>query len=236
MGSLLEKPLILITGHYGAGKTSFALSLAEKRIGKGISPVLIDLDTVNPYFRSYDFRAELEAEGIRVEGPVYAGTNLDIPALPPSIGGLIERASDTAPVILDLGGDDAGAAVLGRYKPELAAARAGGKLAVLHVVNFRRALTPDAAAAETEAREIAAACGYLPDGVVNSTNLGPETTPETILGSLPQADALAEKLDIPVAATALDASLWKALPPERRALIPAPFILTRRVRLPWEEK
>lgn len=236
MGSLLEKPLILITGHYGAGKTSFALSLAEKRIGEGISPVLIDLDTVNPYFRSYDFRAELEAEGIRVEGPVYAGTNLDIPALPPSIGGLIERASDTAPVILDLGGDDAGAAVLGRYRLELEAARAGGNLAVLHVVNFCRALTPDAAAAETEAREIAAACGYLPDGVVNSTNLGPETTPETILGSLPQADALAEKLDIPVAATALDASLWKALPPERRALIPAPFILTRRVRLPWEEK
>ena len=32
--------------------TSFALSLAEKRIGEGISPVLIDLDTVNPYFRS----------------------------------------------------------------------------------------------------------------------------------------------------------------------------------------
>lgn len=163
MGSLLEKPLILITGHYGAGKTSFALSLAEKRIGEGISPVLIDLDTVNPYFRSYDFRAELEAEGIRVEGPVYAGTNLDIPALPPSIGGLIERASATAPVILDLGGDDAGAAVLGRYKPELADAREDGNLAVLHVVNFRRALTPDAAAAETEAREIAAACGYLPD-------------------------------------------------------------------------
>ena len=236
MGSLLEKPLILITGHYGAGKTSFALSLAEKRIGEGISPVLIDLDTVNPYFRSYDFRAELEAEGIRVEGPVYAGTNLDIPALPPSIGGLIERASATAPVILDLGGDDAGAAVLGRYKPELAAARAGGKLAVLHVVNFCRALTPDAAAAKTEAREIAAACGYLPDGVVNSTNLGPETTPETILGSLPQADALAEKLDIPVAATALDASLWETLPPECRASIPAPFVLTRRVRLPWEEK
>ena len=43
-----------------------------------------------------------------MEGPVYAGTNLDIPALPPSIGGLIERASATAPVILDLGGDDAG--------------------------------------------------------------------------------------------------------------------------------
>ena len=49
------------------------------------------------------------------------------------------------------------------------------------------------------------ACGYLPDGVVNSTNLGSETAPETILESLPQADALAEKLDIPVAATALDA-------------------------------
>ena len=72
--------------------------------------------------------------------------------------------------------------------------------------------------------------------MVNSTNLGSETTPETILGSLPQADALAEKLDIPVAATALDASLWETLPPERRASILAPFILTRRVRLPWEEK
>ena len=45
MGSLLEKPLILITGHYGAGKTSFALSLAEKRIGGGISPPPIALDT-----------------------------------------------------------------------------------------------------------------------------------------------------------------------------------------------
>lgn len=231
---LFRRPLVLVTGHYGAGKTSFALSLALRLAEAGKRPALIDLDVVNPYFRTCDFRTELEAAGIRVEGPVYAGTNLDIPALPPVIDGLIERASPESPVILDPGGDDAGAAVLGRYKAGLAALREAGALSVLHIVNFRRALTPDAAAAEAEAREIAAACGFWPDGVVNNTNLGPETALETVLESLPQADALGERLGVPVAAAVLDASIWESLPPARRAEVPSPFILTRRVKLPWE--
>lgn len=228
-----QKAVILVTGYYGSGKTSFALSLAERLVKEGRPPSLVDLDVVNPYFRTFDYREQLQTEGIRVEAPVYAGTNLDIPALPPSIDGLIERATASSPVILDLGGDDAGAAVLGRYKAGLLAAWNRDELAVLHLVNFCRALTPDAQSA-AEAAAIGAACGFMPTAIVNSTNLGPETTGSTLLDSLDEAEALGRRLGVPVAATVMEPGVWQGMTPEQQARIPRVFLLTRRVKLPWE--
>ena len=234
MGKEFQKAVILVTGYYGSGKTSFALSLAERLVKEGRPPAIVDLDVVNPYFRTFDYREQLQAEGIRVEAPVYAGTNLDIPALPPSIDGLIERATESSPVILDLGGDDAGAAVLGRYKAGLLAAWKRDELAVLHLVNFRRALTPDAQSAAEEAAAIGAACGFMPTAVINSTNLGPETTGSTLLDSLDEAEALGRQLGVPVEATVMEPAVWQGLTPEQQAKIPRAFLLTRRVKLPWE--
>ena len=76
-----NRKIYLITGHYGSGKTNFAVNLALDQRKQGKSVTLVDLDIVNPYFRSADFAAMLTEQGIGVVSPIYANSNLDIPAL-----------------------------------------------------------------------------------------------------------------------------------------------------------
>ena len=71
----------IITGHFGSGKTEVAVNLAMQETGTTI----VDLDTVNPYFRTADAKEELEKHGIRAILPEFANTNLDLPTLPPEI-------------------------------------------------------------------------------------------------------------------------------------------------------
>ena len=102
----IRKRLTVICGHYGSGKTNLCLNLALQCAREGKRVTLIDIDTANVYFRSSDHADMLSKEGIRVIGPLYANTNVDIPALPASIDSAI---SDDECVIIDVGGDDVGA-------------------------------------------------------------------------------------------------------------------------------
>ena len=48
-------PVVVLTGHYGVGKTNLALNLALAAAQAGESAAVADLDLVNPYFRSSDY-------------------------------------------------------------------------------------------------------------------------------------------------------------------------------------
>ena len=83
-------PITVICGHYGCGKTNLALNLALEAAGdgpatQGTTVTLVDLYIVNPYFRSSDYAAILKNKGVRLIAPVFAGTTLDTPTLPPEI-------------------------------------------------------------------------------------------------------------------------------------------------------
>ena len=79
----------IVTGHYGSGKTNFAmnLSMAYQAMGKDVS--LCDIDIVNPYFRSADFAPLCEQHGIHLITPPFANTNLDTPILTRQVDGAI---------------------------------------------------------------------------------------------------------------------------------------------------
>lgn len=100
------KRITIVTGHYGSGKTNFAVNLAVDLSREGKQVVLVDLDIVNPYFRSADFKERLTAMGIEMICPIYANTNLDIPALGADIYSVFYQ-NDSRYVIFDVGGDDA---------------------------------------------------------------------------------------------------------------------------------
>lgn len=104
---------IVLTGNYGSGKTEIALNLALDYVKAGQQTTLVDLDIVNPYFRSGEKAQEMQEEGVRMLMPTFALTTVDIPALPAEIQSVFEMPSDR--VIFDVGGDDTGAAALGRY-------------------------------------------------------------------------------------------------------------------------
>ncbi len=186
------KRITLFAGHYGSGKTNIALNYA-----RAVKPcVIADLDIVNPYFRTKDSAAALAAEGIGLVVSDYANSNVDFPALPKETYGLV--ADRATRVVIDVGGDDRGALALGRYVDDI---RSEGDYAMLAVVNAARPLTETPDDAVEVLREIEAACRLPFTGIVNNTNLGPATTAQTVLDSLPYADAVARRMGLPVAFT-----------------------------------
>ena len=62
--SICPHRLSIITGHYGTGKTEFAVNLALARAAEGADVMLADLDIVNPYFRSRERKRLLEDAGV----------------------------------------------------------------------------------------------------------------------------------------------------------------------------
>ena len=186
-----QKRVTIFAGHYGSGKTNVALNYA-RRLKRGFPRVAIaDLDIVNPYFRTKDSAADLAAEGIGLVVSDFANSNVDFPAMPKEIYALV--ADRDTRVVMDVGGDDRGALALGRYVPDI---RAEGDYEMLAVVNASRPLTRTPADAVEVLREIEAACGLPFTGVVNNTNLGPETTAADVLASVPYAAEIARTLGV----------------------------------------
>ena len=115
----LDKRILIITGHYGSGKTEFAVSYAllTARSGARAYPktALIDLDIANPYFRSRERRDMLEAAGIGVYGSLYkTEITAELPALSATVRTPLE--DEDCFVIVDAGGNDSGALVLNQFK------------------------------------------------------------------------------------------------------------------------
>ena len=100
------KKITIITGHYGSGKTNLAVNLAVMSAAEGNKVTVVDLDIVNPYFRTADFKKLFEDNGITLIAPDYANSNLDIPSLQFD---LEQIASSDSKLIIDVGGDDSGA-------------------------------------------------------------------------------------------------------------------------------
>ena len=75
------KKITIVTGHYGSGKTNFSVNLAVRAAQEGADAAIVDLDIVNPYFRTADFRQLFEEKGIKLIAPDFANSNLDIPSI-----------------------------------------------------------------------------------------------------------------------------------------------------------
>ena len=172
----LDNRLTIIIGAYGSGKSEIAvnMSLAQRKALPDKKLLIADLDIVNPFYRSSDCAAALEKEGIRLVTPMYAGSNVDAPVLPPDMYVIFDDESYQG--IFDIGGEDMGALVLGSIKK-----RIEGTDAVIYMaVNSLRPFTSDPEQIAIMTSELSAAAGFKIDGYINNTNLLEETTAEMI--------------------------------------------------------
>lgn len=209
------KRLTLLCGHYGSGKTNVALNMAYELKKKSENVAIADLDIVNPYFRTKDSAAELEELGIRLIVSEYAGTNVDIPALPQQMYSLTDDKNVKA--VIDVGGDDRGALALGRIAPDIIAEN---DYECLLVINKFRPLTPDVASTIEVMQEIETAGKIKFTGLVNNSNLGVETTVEDVLGSVAYANEVASLTGLPIKCTAVSESLYNELSGKIENLFP----------------
>ena len=190
------KRLTLFAGHYGSGKTNIAINYALHLKQAGLPVAMADLDIVNPYYRTKDSEEMLQKNGIELIVSPYANSNVDLPAMPKEIYGLVCDPSRYG--VLDIGGDDRGALALGRYAADIVRE---DNYEMLLVINRARPLTRTPEDTVEVLREMEQVGGVPFTGIVNNTNLGLDTRAEDVLSSLDYADAVSGLTGLPVKMT-----------------------------------
>ncbi len=201
---------IAVTGHFGSGKTEFAVSLAfalsavEQAAGETLA--LCDLDIENPYFRSRERQDALRAAGVAVYSDPSDGRNgSELQTISAKIRAPLE--DERCRVILDCGGDGSGAMILRQFSKYFAP----GDHRLLCIVNPNRpgTDTPEKAAAHLRAIETA---GGLPvTGLISNAHLIRDTTAETVCSGWAFTQDVAALTDVPALAGCCMRSLLPAL-------------------------
>ena len=185
------KRLQLFIGNYGSGKTEIAINMAldaspKKRV------ILVDLDVVNPYFRSSEKSDILEQHGIKVISPPYARSTVGIPIVSAEVeAAFIDK---TALAFFDVGGDPVGATVLGRYNQRFLAEQPE----VYYVINARRPLSSNSKMILEMMKDTEERARLKVTALINNTNLARETTQEDLLFGQSVVSECADALHLPV--------------------------------------
>ena len=214
----------IITGHYGTGKTEFAVNLALAMAWEGTSVILADLDIVNPYFRSRERRSLLEEAGVRLISSSQACSDADVPALPAELLTILEDRSLRG--VLDIGGDPVGARVLARFQPKIVQE----DYQLIYVLNANRPEVRDREKAISYLRGIEATTGLACTGIVNNTHLCGETTEDEIRKGAALAAEVSKETGIPVLCHVAEEKFVSALSDLPEAVFP----ITIKMKKPWE--
>jgi len=190
---LCSKRIHILTGHYGSGKSEISVNLAIELSKTEKNIFFADLDIINPYFRSNEAKNILESHGISVMTTKYANTNVDIPALTGELSRYLSDKDIT--LVMDVGGDDAGARVVGRYRNEIPADDA----VMYFVINCFRPETKSVDGVLTILEEVREASRMDVGALINNSHLLDETTGGDIEKGIEFAREVSLRTGIPIA-------------------------------------
>jgi hypothetical protein len=234
MSLLSSRRVIIFTGALGSGKTEVAINYARAMKACAGRVYLADLDVITPYFRVGDCRDKLAQEGITVIAAPGELASFELPALTPEIMGALRDPA--AHVILDVGGDPAGARLLGVYADQIATL----DYDLWMVANPFRPETNDAAAIVSQARAIEEQSRLHLTGLIANPNLGLETQVADVARGLAPIAQAARLLHLPIVFVSVEASLappiqqWWCRSPDLRSTALPVLPLHLALRLPWE--
>jgi len=197
--------LILICGHYGCGKTNFSINFAENKAKSGEKITLVDMDIVNPYFRSSDYKDELNSVFIKIISPKMAGTTQDAPAISAEIFSVFDNEDGCA--IFDVGGDSAGATALGGFSSRFIE----NGYEMYYLINKFRPETKSPQEAVEILREIETASRLKATHIINNSNISYLTKEEDIISSLDYANTVSKLTSLPVLYTVCSKKLYEPL-------------------------
>ena len=213
------KRITILAGHYGSGKTNVAVNYAVWQKNQGYNVKIFDMDIVNPYFRTLDGKDILDRYNIPLVASSFANSNVDTPAMNPQSYAMIHDKEKNA--VVDVGGDDRGALALGRFEKDILKEN---NYDMLLVVNKYRFETKTIEGLIEIMTEIEQACGIKFNGIVNDSNLGRETTKETILNSIKFVNEFSKVTGLDVKFTCAREDLYDELKDEIKNLIPIEVI------------
>ena len=191
----MKKTYVLI-GNFGSGKSEISINFALNARQEDKKTVLVDLDIVNPYFRSAERKDMLEENGVKLHYPIYAMTSVEATSIPPDIYSVFIDDHET--VMFDVGGDPAGAVALGQYNRNFDELES---LEVLYVINCMRPLSSSVEENVELLNAIQRTSRLTITGLINNTNLSHETTAEALLEGYDVIIEVSKITHIPVVMT-----------------------------------
>jgi len=200
---LISKRVTFFVGHFGSGKTEIALNVAFRLARRGVPVTLADLDIVKPYFRSRAARSMLAEAGVELLAPSGENIHADLPIIVPQIRSALRESQRR--LILDVGGDDSGARVLGSLADVIPVAETD----CLVVLNFRRPSTPDPDGAVAMVQDIEATAQLRVTGLISNTHLMNETTLDVVLDGHRMAQETGRRLDLPIRAVTMTQKIFE---------------------------
>jgi len=190
------KRITIIAGHYGSGKSEISVNLA---LNNKID-YIVDLDIINPYFRTRALDGLFEEHGIHlVESTVKGMLNSDMPYV--SGEGAIPFVNKNITAIYDLGGTENGAKVLIQFLDRATDFENSDFLCTVNI--FR----PETATVEKIKHTITlleAQTQLRITGLINNTNLIDETQEEEVIEGERILKEVSKQLGIPIVYTVVE--------------------------------
>ncbi len=190
------KQYYVIIGNFGSGKTELALNMAFEGAKEGKKVTLVDIDVINPYFRSTERKAELEAAGVRLISPNFTSSGVEVPSIPAEIFSVFSDNSDL--VIFDVGGDPVGSIAMGQYYGYFKELE---NFEVWYVINCRRPLSSGAEENLEMIDKITGVSRLKVTGILNNTNLSHETSVRDLFDGLEITRRVSESSGLPIIGT-----------------------------------
>ncbi|MBN2396439.1 MAG: hypothetical protein JXC36_08285 [Candidatus Atribacteria bacterium] len=218
--------IIIYAGSSGSGKTELAINQSMKYLQKEKQVFIVDLDVVNPYFRSREKREELKKIGIQVIAPPGKFAMADLPLISPEIKGLMQKSNRV--LIVDVGGDEIGAKSLSSFYPVLKDIDHQMSM----VVNPYRPFTRNSQQIRTMIQEIELSSRLKISNIISNPNLGSETNLSIIKNGHGIVKKVSEEIHLPISYLAIEESVYQKMGDFH---FDEPiFIIKRYMKLPWD--
>lgn len=220
---------LVITGHFGSGKTEFAFEQAiiwkaEKRN----HIYLCDLDVINPYFRAREQKYWLEKQGIRLIAPPEELMHADLPIISPKVSAKLKDLSSS--VIIDAGGDRDGATAIGQFS-ELIKARSYN---FWFVANLNRPQVSDHETIIETIEAIERKSRLKITGLIHNTHLAGDYFSVTdLIMNETIVQAVAEEKNIPLIGTMVENRIYAKWSKEEKENIDKLILFDRKLKVPW---
>lgn len=190
------KRITIIAGHYGSGKSEISVHLA---IHNKID-YIVDLDIINPYFRSRALNDLFEEKGIRlVESTIRGKLNSDMPYVSGEAAVPFVQTDVTA--IYDLGGTENGGRVLIQFVHRI---KDMENIDLLYVVNIFRPETANAKLIIDAIGKLEGESQLKVTGLINNTNLMHLTTVQEVLDGEQVLKEVSKELGLPIIYTVIE--------------------------------
>ncbi len=222
-----SKPIIAILGGFGSGKTEVSVNLAKYLATNGNESVaIVDLDMVNPYFRSREAIKEMESLGVRVVAPGGGSYYSDLPILLPEVKGLVENHDGK--IILDIGGDSQGTKALGSisevFQPDT--------YEMLMVLNSRRPQTSDVDRCIKTMQRIEITAGLKFSGLISNSHMIDETDADVVMEGYNLATEVSSTTGLPLKFVSAKREALETM--DLSEFVCPVLPLTRLMLKPWE--